>query len=108
MIGRSIKPQLPLQRILDVQTDLTYKQWKEDYEKLRKEHNTFRDYFDKNRTCRCNIDLCRHLEKIEKNMFNPKYYELVNRHIVLGLNTISEYAPELFEKTRKSENSVFK
>lgn len=67
---------------------------------MKKEHKLLKDYFDKNRTCRCNIDLCSHLRKVEKEMFNPKYYALVNRHIIMGLQTMTEHVPELFEKSR--------
>lgn len=74
--------------------------WHKDYDKLKKEHEIFREYFDKNRTCKCNIDLCRHLQKVEKTMFNPKYYELVNRHIILGLKTMADYVPELFKRSK--------
>lgn len=80
--------------------DFIEERWEKEYDQLKKEHDSFIAYFDKNRTCRCNIDMCRHLEKIEKKMFNPRYYDLVNSQIITGLQTIAKVMPELFEKSK--------
>jgi len=84
---------------LNFQTDFLEEKWKKDYDHLKKEHELFIEYFDKNRSCRCDIDICRHLQKAEKEMFNPKYHELVNRQIVLGTQSLANSMPEMFEKS---------
>ena len=76
------------------------KKWHEDCDKLNKEHESFIDYFDKHRTCRCDIAICRHLHKIEKTMFNPRYFELVNRHVIMGLNAMNEVIPGIFKESK--------
>ena len=71
--------------------------WDRDYDKLKKEHDDFIAYYDKHRTCRCNIDICSHLRKIEKVMFNPRYYDLVNRNIISGMRTLNDRFPGCFK-----------
>ncbi|MBN4046338.1 hypothetical protein JYT57_01530 [Nitrosarchaeum koreense] len=85
---------------MDFETQFMEEKWHKDYDKLKNEHEAFRNYFNKHRTCKCNIDLCKHLQKIEKKMFNPRYYELVNKHIIIGLQTMADDVPELFEKPK--------
>ena len=70
------------------------------FEKLEKEANDFRDYFDKNRTCRCNIYSCQHFKKANSKLLDEKFYELFNKQMHIGLRTMMEYAPELFEKNK--------
>ena len=79
--------------------------WQKDYEQLKKEHEIFIEYFDRHRSCRCDIEICKHLEKAEKKIFNPKYYNLVNRRIIMGLQTMTANHPALFVyKAGKTKN----
>lgn len=87
------------------ETDFQEERWQKDYDNLKKEHESFIRYFDKNRTCRCDIDICRHLQKIEKKMFNPRYRKLVDREIIMGVQTLAHTMPELFEKS--NSHTVF-
>ena len=80
------------------ETQFMEEKWQKDFKKLEKEADDFRDYFDKNRKCRCNIYSCRHFKKANSELFDEKFHELVNRKMHIGLRTMMECAPELFEK----------
>lgn len=83
------------------QTSFTYKQWKENHEKLRKEKKSFQNYFDEHRTCKCKINSCRHLKNTEKELeFKHRSWELHIQFMNKSLNKLMNNAPELFEKRK--------
>ena len=81
--------------------DHSYQKWKENYEKLRKEQESFRNYFDKHRTCRCKIASCIHLQKTEKELeFKHKSWEIHIQYMNMSLGNLMNNAPELFTKKK--------
>ena len=80
------------------QSNFTYEHWKVNYKKLRDEKKSFRNYFDKHRTCRCKIESCRHLKNTEKELeFKHKSWELHIQYMNMNLNKLMDTAPELFK-----------
>lgn len=76
----------------------SYNQWKKDNAKLRKERKSFRDNFDKHRTCRCKILSCRHLKSTEKELeFKHKAWELHIKYMNNMINNLMLVHPEWFE-----------
>jgi len=82
--------------------DQFYSNWEKKYEQLRKERDAFRYYFDKHRTCKCNIISCRHLQHTEKELeFKHRFWELHIQYMNMGVSSLLDSAPELFEKKTK-------
>ena len=80
-------------------TITNYEHWRDEYRKLRKEKESFRNYYDEHRTCKCKIDSCKHLKTTEKELeFKHKSWELHIQYMNMGLNRLMKNAPELFRK----------
>ena len=88
------------------ETQFMEEKWQKDFKILEKKADDFRDYFDKNRKCRCNIYSCKHFKKANSELFDEKFHELVNRKMHIGLRTMKECAPELFVYKPKNRRQI--
>ena len=79
-----------------------YEQWKKEYRKLRKEKESFRNYFDKHKTCKCKIASCKHLKATEKELeFKHKSWELHIQYMDMCRRKLMKNSPKWVGKKKE-------
>ena len=63
------------------------KKWHEDAEKLEKDYDALRAYFNKHKKCRCHPYECKHFDKALKSVLGERTDDLMNRSLIIGLIT---------------------
>lgn len=83
-----------------VETEKMQKKWDNEFDKLEKDYDKFREYFDKNRTCNCkDVDDCRHFDNALK-IFDKKLDELDDLNLKIFGRIYEETIKPALEKAK--------
>ena len=72
-----------------VETELMQKKWEKEFNKLDEDLESFRNYYNNLKKCKCGIDECKHYEKTMNKVFGMRIDELWNLRLQVGFSTIN-------------------
>ena len=65
----------------------SYQSWQEDFNKLEDDFDLFLDYFNKNKTCKCDINECEHFDQALVKVLGKRTNDIFQSRLNLGINT---------------------
>jgi len=72
-----------------VETELMQNKWEKEFDKLEEDLESFRDYYNHVKKCKCDIDECKHFEIALNNNFKNRIEELWNLRLQVGFRTVN-------------------
>lgn len=64
-----------------------FEQWKSKFDKLENDIESFRDYFNQTKNCRCSIESCKHFKKARNQVFGERIDYLYNLRMQISFQT---------------------
>lgn len=73
------------------ETEFMEEKWQKNFDKLEDDFDSFRDYYNQNKKCKCDIDECKHFDKALVQVLGDRANNLCNLRLQIGFRTYSEH-----------------
>lgn len=85
------------------ETEFMEEKWQKEFEAVEEGFDKFREFFDKNRSCKCeSVDECKHFDKALTKVLGKKVDDLWDLRLQIGSRTYRESIEPILKKINQT------
>jgi len=73
----------------EMETEIMHEKWEKEFDKLEDDLDSFRNYYNKTKKCKCDIDVCKHYKRAKNEVFTKRVDEIWNSRLQIGFRTLN-------------------